>query len=1434
MRFVVLSCFFTLVTTFGLPFRPRRVARSNVGDCYPEINRHDNFKLGLPANATALVPGYLPLPDNWTCTSIRDKNYGPVPTPHGLFLTYYEGGDVMSFGIASHDKFNTPLSPWSLYYWQRNNGGGGSGQAHIRICSWPVRKGLALPTLVPNVNPPKACLYDVNLLLNAAFEHNSRLIFGVTWSGNRVTMHTPVGIKTYVIPGAEHWDVVTVFCAHGKSCAHQVVYTPITVNVTTDSDGRISSYSVCETCDGFPEHVFAVGEGGEIPPNFDFTNWFMLTNSTSVVQGRVVSKQPLRLLCLWPVPALQSTDTVVYFNGSAADRRCNGYAGDGVADALRFSLNFSSDNVLQGAGSIKLITIAGDYVFTCHNSTNKDDVAALNDSFIPFGSVKQAYYCFVRFPIGNDTKSQFVGVLPPVLREVVVDRFGNVYLNGYRFMSAPAVVAVNFSLTSLRVNDFWTVAFAVNADVLLEIEDTYIRQVLYCNNPLNAVKCQQMQFFLENGFYPYSNASDLQLPRTYVALPAHSNHMFVNVTADVSSRCPNGAGAVWCAQCRPCYYSVRIAGSLPSLDGDSVCVDTRQYTLVLQSNITSQWYCHRDVSANVSCNSTTQYCIPLDCTLMNPHVTLLSGSCPFTFEALNDYLAFESVCFSTTKQPGSCAMQLATVGYGVVQPFAEIYVSAKKGARVTGVPINRIPEDSVVDQSVVFYNVCTDYTIYGMSGRGKIVETNLQYRSGLFYASDAGTLLGYKNVTTGKVYGVLPCQLSKQVVVISDSIVGAMTASETDNFNFNYTLNTTMFYYHTDSERNCSEPVLTYSSMGICADGSIGKVELRQAVGKLASPLVSANLSIPVNFTLSVQAEYVQVSMKPVSVDCATYVCNGNPHCLQLLTQYASACKTIEDALRMSARLESVEVNNMLTVSEAALSLATIDEFNGGDYNFSSVLPKKAGGRSVIEDLLFDKVVTSGLGTVDADYKACVEGFKDAQTFKIMTHTCAQYYNGIMVVPGVADQDTMAQFTASLVGGLSFAFLTSAAAYPFGQVVQARLNYVALQTDVLQKNQQILAASFNSAMGNITAAFGEVNNMLQQTSEAIRTVAVALDKVQNVVNQQGQALSELTKQLAVNFDAISASIEDIYNRLDKLAADAQVDRLISGRLAALNAFVTQQLTKFTDVRASRLLAQEKVNECVKSQSKRYGFCGNGTHVFSLVNAAPDGLMFFHTVLVPTAYATVEAWAGVCVDDQAFVLREVGLTLFKNYNDTLLITARDMFEPRLPQRADFVQIASCDVSYLNMTRDEFDALLPEYIDVNKTLSELLQNITQNRPNLPDLPLDIYNGTFLNLTTQIRDLENRSATIEETARRLDLIIRDINGTLVDLEWLNRVETYIKWPWYIWLLIVLALIFTVALLLYCCLSTGCCGCFKCMKEFDLQGHQLKPFEFEKVHIQ
>nr|URN46054.1 spike protein [Feline coronavirus] len=224
---------------------------------------------------------------------------------------------------------------------------------------------------------------------------------------------------------------------------------------------------------------------------------------------------------------------------------------------------------------------------------------------------------------------------------------------------------------------------------------------------------------------------------------------------------------------------------------------------------------------------------------------------------------------------------------------------------------------------------------------------------------------------------------------------------------------------------------------------------------------------------------------------------------------------------------------------------------------------------------------------------------------------------------------------------------------------------------------------------------------------------------------------------------------------------------------------SQTLTQYAEVKASRQLAMEKVNECVKSQSDRYGFCGNGTHLFSLVNSAPDGLLFFHTVLLPTEWEEVTAWSGICVNDTyAYVLKDFEYSIF-SYNGTYMVTPRNMFQPRKPQMSDFVQITSCEVTFLNTTYTTFQEIVIDYIDINKTIADMLEKYNPNytTPEL-DLPLEIFNQTKLNLTAEIDQLEQRADNLTNIAHELQQYIDNLNKTLVDLEWLNRIETYVKW--------------------------------------------------------
>nr|ULD45286.1 spike protein [Afronycteris nana bat alphacoronavirus/Bat77/Eswatini/2014] len=1337
------------------------------------------IQLGLPANSTAYVAGYLPRPNNWTC---RAGQYNTVVGGvRGVFIRYFSNGEKWTLGVGP--KSVTAFGKYSLYVTQENN----ANVMVVRICKWWQDRN---PSIFIGTTTSSDCLLNVRLAYR--FDHKSYTVIGASWSGDSVTVHGLEKLYRVYVPGASDWNSARIYCKHVESCGHQIVTEPITANVTTNADGIVVNYTVCETCDGFPHHVFAVQEGGKIPDSFDFTNWFFLTNGSSPLDGRFVSSQPLVIQCLWPIPGLSSTAGLIYFNSSLnsnIDKRCNGYSGESfVADHLRLAINSTSFTFQLGV--ISLMSDGNAFNFSC---TNSSDVANSRAIGVPFGKLYEPYYCFVTQGFDISANRTFVGVMPSDVREIVVSKTGSVYINGYRVFGVGELTAININLTSLSGSDFWTVAFANEATVLVDIKETYITGVLYCDNPLNRLKCHHQRFYMDDGFY---SAADPVVPeyKSYVLLPEYSGHTKVVLQLNISF--PHA-----CAQCSPSWSNLTLNGAS---DG-TVCVATNRFT--------TYWEYTSDNTAY--------------------DIGVRSGKCPFAFNGLNNFIKFGSICFSLQNN-GGCELPINAINYvGIVYPIGVLYVSHSPGDSITGVPRDFVKSLGFLDSSVLHLNVCTEYNIYGVSGRGVINKANGTYKTGVTYTDASGSLIGFKNVTTGEVFSVIPCQTSMQYAVVSDAIVGIMSADPAAGASFNYTLETPMFYYSANTDRNCTDPVLNYASIGVCADGAIGKVPQRVVQTPPATPITTGNLTIPLNYTVSIQAEYIQVSMRSVVVDCATYVCNGNFRCLQLLRQYVTACTSVENALALNARLESQEVSDMLSYDpvayQASLELDTSQFQN--DFNISSVLPAGDNRGSFIEDLLFDKVITNGLGTVEADYKKCIEE-KGAAADVL----CRQYYNGISVLPTLSTPTTIGLYSASLMGGMVLGSFGFGVAAPFSIAVFSKLNYIALQTDFIQENQKLISTAFNNAMGNITRAFTDVNNALQQTSDAIKTVAVALNKVQDAVNTQGEALEKLTAQLSLNFDAISSSIEDIYNRLDALAADAQVDRLINGRLTALSTFVSSQLIRYSEVRASRTLAQQKVNECVKSQSSRFGFCGNGTHLFSMVTGAPDGLMFLHTVLLPTAYQEVAAWAGLCVGDKAYVVRDVKEVLFK-LNDKFYITARSMYQPRVPQVSDFVQIQSCSITYLNLTTDDFSSVVPDYVDVNKTLEDFaasLPNYTQ-----PDFNLNQYNHTLLDLSQQIILLENKSAELIAISERLQGHIDSINNTLIDLEWLDRVETYIKWPWYVWLAIAVVFVLLLGLMLWCCIATGCCGCCSCVTAScagccDFRGHKLQHYEVEKVHIQ
>nr|WCC62550.1 spike protein [Bat Coronavirus SkGD18] len=1372
MKYTLLFCVVFATVSFGFADNER---------CNKTVNLTRLFsKFDIQPPSQVVLAGLLPNQTaQWKCTTDINKRDEGVGVK-GVFLSYVSSGRGFTIGV-SQDNFDP--STYQLYL-HRDTNGNSNAFAYLRICKWPSKKWLQSTSNMDTSG--RFCL--VNRKIPAAFTDHANMVVGITWDQDRVTFYTDKVYHFYV-PN-NRWSRVVSWCSAADSCAMQYINSTIyyNLNVTAQGPGGIT-YSVCtKHCTGLAANVFSTDQGGHIPDTFPYNNWFLLTNTSTLVQGVTRVFQPFLVSCLVALPKLQGLTATLSFESplSVPGFSCNGANGSSSAEAFRFNVN--DTKLFVGAGAVTLNTVDGVNVsIVCSNNATQPTRSNNLQENLP-------YYCFTNTSSGTNHTIKFLSVFPPTIREFVITKYGNVYVNGYIYLRTRPLTAVYFDAPSHQedVAGFWTIAATNFTDVLVEVNNTGIQRLLYCDTPENSVKCSQLSFELEDGFYSMTadNVYAVTKPHTFVTLPTFNDHGFVNVTV----------GGTFDTS-----YPPKFTGNGTFVNnGTVVCVTSNQFTL------------RHDFKVEYSNG-------------MRKGIFEYSSTCPFNRETINNYLTFGRICFSTSPADGACELKYYvwnTVG-AIGRLAGTLYVQRTRGDTITGTPK---PLQGLSDISELHLDTCTTYTIYGFRGDGVIRLTNQTFLSGVYYTSESGQLLAFKNVTTGQIYSVTPCQLVQQVAFVEDKIVGVISSVANNTVFFNSTRTFPGFYYHSNDTNNCTSPRLVYSNIGVCTSGAIGLLSPKSAQPQI-QPMFQGNISIPTNFTMSVRTEYVQLFNKPVSVDCAMYVCNGNERCNQLLAQYTSACKNIESALQLSARLESMEVNSMLTVSDEALKLATISQFPGGGYNFTNILPAKPGGRSVIEDILFDKVVTSGLGTVDEDYKRCSNGLSIADL------ACAQHYNGIMVLPGVADWEKVHMYSASLVGGMTLGGITSAAALPFSYAVQARLNYVALQTDVLQRNQQILANSFNSAISNITLAFESVNNAIYQTSAGLNTVAEALSKVQDVVNGQGNALSQLTVQLQNNFQAISNSIGDIYSRLDQITADAQVDRLITGRLAALNAFVAQSLTKYAEVQASRTLAKQKVNECVKSQSPRYGFCGDeGEHIFSITQAAPQGLMFLHTVLVPTGFINVTAVTGLCVDDNiAMTLRQSGFVLFVQ-NDKYLVSPRKMFEPRRPEVADFVRIKTCQISYVNITNEQLPDIIPDYVDVNKTIDDILANLPNN--TVPDLPLDVFNQTFLNLTGEIADLEARSESLKNTSEELRQLIQNINNTLVDLQWLNRVETYMKWPWYVWLAIVIALILVVSLLVFCCISTGCCGCCGCCGScFSgcCRGTKLQHYEpIEKVHVQ
>lgn len=556
-------------------------------------------------------------------------------------------------------------------------------------------------------------------------------------------------------------------------------------------------------------------------------------------------------------------------------------------------------------------------------------------------------------------------------------------------------------------------------------------------------------------------------------------------------------------------------------------------------------------------------------------------------------------------------------------------------------------------------------------------------------------------------------------------------------------------------------------------------------------------IDVPTNFTLAATTEFIQTYASKISIDCSKYLCGDSTQCKNVLLQYGTFCNDVNTALtKVFSLLDSALVETVQSLKSTAPA-----EFSyTGDFNFTSLVGclgtscNTNSYRSSLSDLLFNKVSVADPGFMQA-YQKCLDSQWGGNIRDLI---CTQSFNGISVLPPIVSPSMQALYTTALVGGIAasgFTFgVSSAAVVPFATQLQFRLNGLGVTTNVLMENQKLIANAFNKALVSIQNGFTATNQ--------------ALNKIQTVVNHNALQLQALVQQLGNTFGAISSSVNEIFSRLDRLEANAEVDRLISGRMVVLNTYVTQLLIQASELRSQAQLAKQKMSECVKSQSLRNDFCGNGTHVFSIPQVAPNGMLFIHYSYQPTQYKQLYTTAGLCYNGTGYVPKEGLFVREDNSSTTWYFTKAAFYNPVNLSLENTQQIDSCGINYTVVNRTVLDPLEPP----NYNFQEEFDKYFQNHSTRLNISFDSsqFNATLLDLSGQMR--------------ALDQVVKDLNNSFIDLKKLGVYTKTIKWPWYAWLGMIAGLVgLAMAVVMLCCMTNCCsgvrgiCSCKQCQYDDD-----------------
>nr|WLJ60534.1 surface glycoprotein [Horseshoe bat sarbecovirus] len=706
-------------------------------------------------------------------------------------------------------------------------------------------------------------------------------------------------------------------------------------------------------------------------------------------------------------------------------------------------------------------------------------------------------------------------------------------------------------------------------------------------------------------------------------------------------------------------------------------------------------------------------------------------------------------------------------------------------------------------------NQCVNFNFNGLKGTGVLTPSSKRFQSFQQFGRDTSDFTdSVRDPQTLEILDISPCSFggvsvitpgtnaSSEVAVLyqdvnctdvptairADQLTPAWRVYSTGVNVFQTQAGCLIGAEHVNASYECDIPI----GAGICASyhttSSLRSVNQKSIVAYTMSlgaenSIAYANnsIAIPTNFSISVTTEVMPVSMSKTSVDCTMYICGDSLECSNLLLQYGSFCTQLNRALTGIAIEQDKNTQEVFAQVKQIYKTPALKDFGG--FNFSQILPdpSKPTKRSFIEDLLFNKVTLADAGFMK-QYGECLGDISARDLI------CAQKFNGLTVLPPLLTDEMIAAYTAALVSGTATAGWTfgagAALQIPFAMQMAYRFNGIGVTQNVLYENQKQIANQFNKA--------------ISQIQESLTTTSTALGKLQDVVNQNAQALNTLVKQLSSNFGAISSVLNDILSRLDKVEAEVQIDRLITGRLQSLQTYVTQQLIRAAEIRASANLAASKMSECVLGQSKRVDFCGKGYHLMSFPQAAPHGVVFLHVTYVPAQEKNFTTAPAICHDGKAYFPRE---GVFVSNGTSWFITQRNFFSPQLITTDNTFVSGSCDVVIGIINNTVYDPLQPELDSFKEELDKYFKNHTS-----PDVDLGDISGINASVVN-----------IQKEIDRLNEVAKNLNESLIDLQELGKYEQYIKWPWYIWLGFIAGLIAIVMVTILLCCMTSCCSCLK-----------------------